>query len=81
MNNLKEISKMIAKDFRKENNIKLPKDRKEMLSKMTRKEKLNYIDERILLTDSEKLILFNYIDKQLDDYILKYTTSSIEDIL
>lgn len=71
----------MSEDFKKEFNLKLPKDRKEMLSKMTRKEKLEYIEERILLTDSEKLILFNYTDEELDDYILNYTTSGIEDIL
>lgn len=81
MNNLEKTIKKISEDFKKEFNLELPKDRKEMLSKMTKKEKLNYIDERILLTDSEKLILFNYTDEQLDEYILKYTISGIEDIL
>ena len=72
MNNLKEISKMIAKDFRKENNIKLPKDRKEMLSKMTKEEKINYIKEKLLLSKSEIYAISNFTNKELDVYILSY---------
>ena len=74
MNNLKEISKMIANDFRKENNIKLPKDRKEMLKCMTREEKINYILDKILINKS---YFDSYTDKQLDDYILNYTSPNI----
>lgn len=81
MNNLKEISKNIGKDFKKENNIKLPKNREEILSKMTRDEKINFIYENLLLSELEGNAIITLTNKELNEYILKYTSSSINDIL